>query len=304
MLSEQISHTNRSSSVPAQSTCTHFAQSRQHNYHFFFVTFLTHKTVPTVSVTAGFYVDLNPVVSMRLFALRFSFCLCACGLWFGVLNLICCSLFQRFLIRTGSQNLCPSFSFTVFLVEVLAMRGLVQENMGSDWAVHYSLSLLTILIVLFKTPAVWLISNSPTILLGSAIAFNRSCKQVYRMLDGMSAIKPSPVIKSDKLSYCCKQCSMTLLRKASALQVSCSIRMGLGRDPLSLSTCRVGSRATTTLLKKTDLSCWKMIHGIHFRRTRPCCRAKCHIVQSHLLLLTWWLPCNRPRWTVHTIDMV
>ena len=93
-------------------------------------------------------------------------------------------------------------------------------------------------------------SNSPTILLGSAIAFNRSCKQVYRMWDGMSAFKPSPVIKSDKLSYCCKQCSMTLLCKASALHVSCNIRMGLGRDPLSLSTCRVGSRSTTTLLKK------------------------------------------------------
>ena len=43
---------------------------------------------------------------------------------------------------------------------------------------------------------------------------------------------------------------MTLLRKASALHVSCNIRMGLGRDPLSLSTCRVGSRSTTTLLKK------------------------------------------------------
>ena len=113
-----------------------------------------------------------------------------------------------------------------------------------------------ILIVLFKTSAVWLISNSPTILLRSAIAFNRSCKQVYRMWDGMSAFKPSPVMKSDKLSYCCKQCSMTLLRKASALHVSCSIRMGLGRDPLSLSTCRVGSRATTTLLKNTCRRVW------------------------------------------------
>ena len=81
-------------------------------YHVVFVTFLTHKTVPTVS--ADYYVDLNPVVSMRLFALRFSFCLCACGFWFGFLNLLCCSLFQRFLIRTGSQNICPSFTFTVF----------------------------------------------------------------------------------------------------------------------------------------------------------------------------------------------
>ena len=121
---------------------------------------------------------------------------------------------------------------------------------SSPYVNQLSLSLLTILIVLFKTSAVWLISNSPTILLGSAIAFNRSCKQVYRMWDGMSAFKPSPVIKSNKLSYCCKQCSMTLLRKASALHVYCSIMMGLGRDPLSLSTSRVGSRATTTLLKK------------------------------------------------------
>ena len=38
---------------------------------------------------------------------------------------------------------------------------------------------------------------------------------------------------------------MTLLRKALALQVSCSIRMGFVRDPSSRSNCSFGSRATT-----------------------------------------------------------
>ena len=47
----------------------------------YFANFFTHKTLQTV--TACFFVVLNPVFPTWLFTLWFSFHLCVCGFWFG-----------------------------------------------------------------------------------------------------------------------------------------------------------------------------------------------------------------------------
>ena len=102
-------------------------------YHFFFVTFLTHKTVPTVSVNAGFYVDLNPVVSMRVFALRFSFCLCACGFWFVVfLTFFAAAFLSDFLRGLEVRISALLFLLLFFFGGIVGNERPSKENMGSD----------------------------------------------------------------------------------------------------------------------------------------------------------------------------